>query len=179
MAGRVSTPAVYTEQWANPPAVPATVPAAQLAVAAGTAQVWSMAGGWAGYPVADRNAGPPSMFRIYDPADPREIIRVAHTAGAAWSVTRGDQGSRTVAHAAGFEVRPFITRDGLASLVRGAPSGTGLVLTRAWPFVPSARVQTYTASLTDKGCRFTYAALPIPAGEATRRRCTRRSTGGG
>ena len=96
-----------------------------------------MTGGFAGYPVADPNARPPSVFRIYDPGDgrdPHEIIRVIDTGGthvaptAAWQVVRATEGSPGTAHKAGFEVAPFLTKAGLDGRAAGTPSRTGLVL---------------------------------------------------
>ena len=128
----MSTPAVFLERW-GAAGVEATVPAgaAGLPVAIpGNAENWVMAGGWAGFPAADSisDSTLPRLFRIFDPDDPREIMRVRQTSGSAWLVVRGDQGTLPVAHDPGFTVRPFITAAGLGALARAVPPRRGLVV---------------------------------------------------
>lgn len=160
------TQPIYAERWAPPPDPPATCPAAKPAVAyTGTPEPWTMTGGFAGYPVADPNARPPSVFRIYDPGDgrdPHEIIRVIDTGGthvaptAAWQVLRATEGSPGTAHAAGFEVVPFLTKAGLDGRAAGTPSGTGLVM----PATLTNR-QVLNGNLEHE-----VISLAVPAGEA-------------
>ena len=127
----MSYPAVFTEQWPAP-GVSATVALAQQGfppVLPGQAEMWAMGGGYAAFPPADAVGGlyPPTTFRIFDPADPREIMRVRQT-GPTWAVVRGDQGSLPVPHAAGFTVLPFTTASALAAMAPGVPSGNGLLI---------------------------------------------------
>jgi hypothetical protein len=108
----------------------------------GVLEPWVMDDGFAGYPVADPTAQPPAVFRIYDRRDPREIIRVADTrAGSTWQVMRATEGSAGVAHAAGFEVAPFLTKAGMDGRAAGTPSRTGVV----WRAARTAS-QTFTGS---------------------------------
>ena len=173
----------FREVWANPPehrwdpaawpaitrAAPATVPAAHPAVAPGTQETWAMAGGWQLFPpVPAAEAYPPLVLRVTDPADPREVILVRDSRTAAWQVTRGDQGTWPVSHAAGFTVRNAITAAGMASLAQGVPSGNGLVLPGAGLTEPADR--TGNAQLT-------VASLQVPGGEAGRAPHTRRWPG--
>ena len=160
MAVHVSTPAAFTERWANPPEhgpfPPATVPAAKTAAAAGDMETWVIAGGWAQFPAVDDTARYPGVLRIYDRAAPSEIIRVRRNPGATWEVTRGDQGTTPVAHAAGFTIANAVTSAGLRALARAVPSGNGLVL-------PAANIGTITwAGNTESDI----ARLRVPAGEA-------------
>jgi hypothetical protein len=123
---------VYLEPWINSPPVPVLGPAAGVNGAGqGISQPWVMGGNWAAYPVAQpAPARPPRLFRMFDPADPREIIWVtdtggAHTAPTAnWQVTRSAEGSvPQVPHAPGFELRPFLTKASLDGRARGTPNG--------------------------------------------------------
>jgi hypothetical protein len=154
---------IYLERWASPPDPPATCPAG-AAPGAGY-ETWTMAGGFAGYPYLDPAAVPPRVFRLYDPADPREIIRVdatpdgdsvAGTAGPTWEVARATEGTPGVEHAAGFEVRPFITKAGMDGRAHGAPGNGGLLFPAALtgPLV-------LTAALDHLVIR-----MPVPAGES-------------
>jgi hypothetical protein len=125
------TQPVYTETWANPPEIPATVPAGAPAGTAspGDPETWMMAGGYAALGEADPTATPPRLFRVYDRHTPGEAIRVTDTrADPLWQVIRGDQGTPVADHAAGFQVEPLISAAGLDSRVPGVPSGNGLML---------------------------------------------------
>jgi hypothetical protein len=149
------------EGWANPPLTPATVtpPGGTTAPAPGTVEPWVMAGGWAEMPAADPGTWPPSLFRVFDLRAPSEIILVTATAGAAWTVVRGDQGTAPVAHEPGFAVLNVITGPGLDGLAQGVPSGNGLVLPAAGRRVPPA-------NLPADGVLHSVQVLPVPAGEA-------------
>jgi hypothetical protein len=125
----MTEPAIYADQYPAPPPAPATVPLGKLAELAGVTETWAMAGGYAAYPLADPAARPPALFRIYDPRDPREIMRVTDTRTAgSWVVARAAEGSLGVAHRPGFEVRPFLTAAGMHGLAAGVPSRSGIVL---------------------------------------------------
>jgi hypothetical protein len=120
------TQPVYLETWANPPEIPATVPAG---AAAGDPGPWIMAGGYASLGTADPTASPPAVFRVYDRHAPGEAIQVVDTrADPLWSVVRGDQGTPVLDHDPGFEVTPLISAAGLDGRAPGVPSGNGLML---------------------------------------------------
>jgi hypothetical protein len=149
---------VWEELWANPPGTPVTVPVAQPAVPAGTQQTWPVGGDLAQLPAADPTARPPQLFRVFDLADPREHILVRDSRTSSWSVTRGDGGTPTVDHAAGFELHNVIAADGMRTRVGGAPSGNGLVL-------PACGNRSILGPYYDAeyhGC----AGIEVPAGEA-------------
>lgn len=156
-------PLVFVERWVNSHAT-ATV-AAEQAGGAGlqqTAQNWAMGGGYAAFPAADAVSGAPqTLFRIFDPADPREIMRVQQTSGAAWTVVRGDQGTLPVLHKPGFTVRPFITAAGLGALAQGVPSRNGLVL-------PNRRIPWPSVPVTDYNSYYAVCALDFPGPEISR-----------
>jgi hypothetical protein len=150
------TQPIYAERWVTPPEPPAYCPAAHAAAVAGTSEVWNMAGGYPSYGLANPGARPPSVFRVFDPADPREIIRVDSTAGPNWTVARATEGSLGVDHAAGFEVAPFITQAGLNGRAAGTPTRSGMVLRSA-----------LTAPLNLTGdVDHLIASMLVPAGEA-------------
>jgi hypothetical protein len=151
---------IYAEVWASPPDPPAVVVDAHPAAAPGALDTFQMGGGYAAYPVADPAARPPTVFRIYDPADPREIIRVGDTGGAhlvpspVWQVTRAtEDSSAAVGHAAGFEVRPFITKASMDGRARGTTSRTGLKLRPrlAGPVTYTGNADNYVAELLVPG----------------------------
>jgi hypothetical protein len=174
---------VYLEPWVNSPVPPAFVPAGAAGAAAGVSQVWTMDGNWAAYPDAQPAppARPPRLFRIYDPADPREIMWVTNTGGAVyqrgmragerragtgravtntWTVTRSAEGSVPgVAHAPGFEVRPFLTKASLDGRARG--NYNGLI----WRNRQSPTIPQVPARWTDTGDK-ALCQVNVPAGEA-------------
>jgi hypothetical protein len=162
---------IYLEEWASPPAVPATCPAGALA---GTGyETWTMAGGYDGYPYLNPNAVPPQVFRLYDPADPSEIIRVdatpagnpgLGTAGPVWDVARATEGTPGRPHLPGFEVRPFLTKAGMDGIAAGTPSHTGLVGPTATADAPP-RLLTAPVVLSGNA-RHNVAPLNVPGGEA-------------
>ena len=154
---------VFTEAWTNPPLVAATVtpPGGTTAPAPGTVETWTMAGGFASFPQAIAATVPPSIFRVYDRDQPAEPMLVTQTAGATWTVTRGDQGTPTVAHAPGFEVLSLISPAGLAGLAAGLPSRNGLVLPAA-----SRTGLPQQWNNDGVGIRHTLASLLVPGGEA-------------
>jgi hypothetical protein len=153
---------IYLDFWADQPPVPATCPVAHPAATG--SQSWVMAGGFASYPTAIPEGSTPlrpdvaHMFRIYDPADPREIMWVTDTRAApTWVVTRAAEGSTPVSHQAGFEIRPFITKASLDGRQRGSPNGLMLR-----PQLTSAPVEWTDAGQHD------LARITIPAMEAFR-----------
>jgi hypothetical protein len=155
----MTTPAAFTEAWANPAAVPCTVASGyNPGGAAGDSETWVMAGGWAQFPAADDSIIPPSLFRVFDPAAPAEHFQVHMTMGGTWLIYRGDQGTPVVAHAPGFEVRSLLSPAGLGALARGVPSGNGLLL-------PAAGRTGNVADWNDD-LRHPIATLQVPGGEA-------------
>lgn len=147
------------ETWANPPVLPATVPAGAAVVPAGTPEVWAMTGGHASFaPPADPDADPPVIFRVFDLHDTSEIVLVTDSRTPAWQVVRGDQGTTPVAHRPGFQVHNVITGPGLGGFAQGVPSGNGLVLPAA------GRRAVVEGCFTNE--LFTVSSLPVPAGEA-------------
>lgn len=152
----MTTP-IFTEGWANPASPPTIVPAGAAASPADNS--WVMAGGFAAWPPADPAVIPPALFRIYDRDQPAEAILVRQAAGAAWQVTRGDQGTPVLAHAPGFEVLSLISPAGLAGLAAGVPSRNGLVL-------PSGAALTGQRNFNDFNTRHNLVELIVPGGEA-------------
>jgi hypothetical protein len=159
-------PQVFVEGWVNYPAAEATVTAAWPAALPGAKETWAVTGGtMPPWPPASATQNPPDLYRVFDPADPREIIQVQHQGPGTWQVLRGDQGSLPVAHKAGAKLRPFITANGLASRVQGVPSGLGITLDN--------RRITDAVTLTRSGgggwgpapVQYIVGPMPIPKGE--------------
>jgi hypothetical protein len=180
---------VYLEPWINSPAASdaVTVPAGALPRPAGTSELWTMAGRWDMWPDANPGARPPRVFRLFDPADPREIIWVTNTSGTlardelaagarrderagshraraaltnVWRVTRSAEGSvPNVAHAPGFEVRPFLTKASMDGRARGTPNGL------TWRNGLNPEVPTVPYGWTDAATHV-ITQVEIPAGEA-------------
>lgn len=101
----------------------ANVPAAQVvsggadAPAPGTVQTWIVSSS-AEFQAASASAAPPTQFHVGDPDASTEMILVTNMVGTTWTVTRGDEGSTPVAHAAGFTVTQVVTKGALAQASR-------------------------------------------------------------
>jgi hypothetical protein len=150
---------VTTELWANPAATPATVAAAQTAVAQGTSQNWTMSGGYASFPAASSSGGPPTQFHVIDPAQPGEIIAVTNVSGSTWTVTRGAESTATAAHAAGFTVQQVATAGGMTQFLQGPPSQDGLAL-------GTDQVNSSLLTVSNSSTVTAIASMAVAAGEA-------------
>jgi Pectate lyase superfamily protein len=84
------------------------------APAAGTTETLTPGSG-GGFPVVSAASG--SQFHIADPAAASELIAVTQT-GAAWTVTRGAEGTVPVAHQAGWTALQVVTAGVLGSMVQ-------------------------------------------------------------
>lgn len=91
------------------------------APASGTTESWVPAAP-AAFPTANPTANPPTVFRVTDPAAPSERITVTDSRTGTWTVTRGDEGTATVAHAAGFTIEAVVTAAALGKFAQ-APGG--------------------------------------------------------
>jgi hypothetical protein len=151
--------AAYTEHWRNPSwRNPVTVPAGAGPANPGDLETWDLAGPWQGWPVLDQ---PWHILRVYDPALPGEIMRVAGPAPgpAQVRVIRGDQGTTPVPHPPGFALMNSISAEGLAARAQGIPSGRGLLL-------PPGQVHTPPTTTTAVAQYVVMAAVQVRAGEA-------------
>lgn len=87
---------------------------------AGTTESWTVASS-ATFPAATSAAG--TYFRVSDPAQPSETIKVTNISGTTWSVVRGDDGTTPVAHTTGFTVKQVVSAGWLNSAKLGTPLG--------------------------------------------------------
>jgi len=104
---------VLTELFADLPQTTVTSGGSD-APAAGTTETLTPASS-GGFPVVSAASG--SQFHIADPAAASELIAVTQT-GAAWTVTRGAEGTVPVAHQAGWTARQVVTAGVLGSMVQ-------------------------------------------------------------
>jgi hypothetical protein len=147
---------VMTELFANPPASATIVSSGgTTAPAAGSSESWTVSSS-TGWPAASNSTVPASMFRIFDPAQPTEIMVVTNVSGTTWTVTRGAEGT-PVAHASGFTVENVITGASMNSMVQGPPSDYGMNL-------PAAGVVT-GAPVSNTTVAQTIAQITVPANE--------------
>lgn len=87
-----------------------------------TAETWTMTSSSDFTPV-DSSATPPTQFAIADSAAPSETIWVTNMSGAGnntWNVTRGEEGTTPVTHAAGAAFYQVVTAGWLNALTAGS-----------------------------------------------------------
>lgn len=86
------------------------------APSSGSTETWTVTSS-GGFPAAS-SSGTGTQFSVVDPALPTEIITVTNVSGATWTVTRGAEGSGTVAHTAGFTVVHVVSAGALNSFLQ-------------------------------------------------------------
>ncbi|HEV2376230.1 MAG TPA: hypothetical protein VGS19_29180 [Streptosporangiaceae bacterium] len=96
-----------TELFTND-ATTAVLTGGTTAPASGTVETWTVASS-AGFPAATTASG--TQFHVADPAPgmATEKVLVTNVSGNTWTVTRGDEGTTPLAHAALFTVRAVVT----------------------------------------------------------------------
>jgi hypothetical protein len=62
-----------------------------------------------------------SYFHVVDTALPTEKIRVTNVSGTTWTVTRGDEGTATLSHTAGFTIQQVVSAGDLANFAQITP----------------------------------------------------------
>lgn len=92
--------------------------------ASGTSETWTVSSS-SGFPAASSTASPSTFFRICDanPSTSAEKIIVTNVSGTTWTVTRGAEGTTSVAHTSGFTIQNVITAAALENLVQLSKAG--------------------------------------------------------
>lgn len=78
------------------------------APSSGTSETWTVASS-SGFPAASSTATPATFFRVTDRIASSEKMIVTNVSGTTWTVTRGAEGTSTVAHSSGFTVENIVT----------------------------------------------------------------------
>jgi hypothetical protein len=85
----------------------------------GTQQTWTVAL-TASFPTARTAIG--TYFHVADPAQPTELIKVTNVSSSTWTVTRGDEGTTPVAHAAAFTIQQVVSAGDFGTISQAGSS---------------------------------------------------------
>lgn len=95
----------------------------------GSTETWTVASS-ALFPASSNSAVPPTGFHVADPSTLTELIAVTNVSGVTWTVTRGAEGTPTIAHAAGFTVWQVVSAGAYGAFASVAgPANFGWALT--------------------------------------------------
>lgn len=87
------------------------------APSSGSSETWTVSSSTS-FPIASNTAVPPTQFHVADVSSgyQQEIITVTNVAGSTWTVTRGAEGTATVAHQNGFTISQVVSAGDMWSM---------------------------------------------------------------
>jgi hypothetical protein len=156
---------ITQEKFTNP--LPSTTVSSggTTAPAQNTVESWTMAGSYGSWPTISNAASPPQIMRICDPAPgyQAEIMWVTNISGATWTVTRGAEGTATIAHSANFAIQELVTGATFNNFLQAIGTTTDQTVADYQPDGVAAAGGTYKAADAGHTHPFNCAAMGTSA----------------